>query len=91
MNRFFYCSLLRTSLMREIGGYNPLMAGAWNTDGGYEDHDCWIDLMARGAKFSAVNEILFHYTTSNVNSMVHRAARNRDALRQEMLRHHGKI
>lgn len=88
MNRFYYCSLLRTSLMREIGGYNPLMAGPWNEGGGYEDWDVWWDLMARGARFACCPEILFHYDTLSTDSMVHRAARNQDALHAEMRRHH---
>jgi glycosyltransferase involved in cell wall biosynthesis len=88
MNRFYYCSLFRTQTLREVGGYNPLMAGPWNQGGGYEDHDLWIDLMARKAKFAAVEEVLFHYSTETTDSMVHRAARNRDALLAEMRRHH---
>ncbi len=89
MNRFYYCSLLRTSLMRECGGYNPLMAGPYNQGGGYEDHDMWVDLMKRGARFAAVQEPLFHYDTTSTSSMVHRAALNREALHAEMRRHHG--
>lgn len=88
MNLFFYCSLFRTQVLREIGGYNPLMAGAWNRDGGYEDHDVWLDLMTRGARFAAIDEPLFNYSTATTDSMVHRAARNRDALAAEMRRHH---
>lgn len=90
MNRFFYCSLMKTSLLRQVGGYNPLMAGAWGQDGGFEDHDLWLDLMSRGAKFAAVNEVLFHYNTSTPGSMLSRAERNRVALVQEMRRHHCK-
>lgn len=88
MNRFFYCALFRTETLRECGGYNPLMAGAWNQAGGYEDHDLWIDLMTRGARFAAIDEPLFNYSTTSTESMVHRAARNRDALHAEMRRHH---
>jgi glycosyltransferase involved in cell wall biosynthesis len=88
MNRFYYCSLFRTQTLREVGGYNPLMAGAWNQGGGYEDHDLWIDLMTRKARFAAVEEVLFHYSTETTDSMAHRAARNRDALLAEMRRHH---
>jgi cellulose synthase/poly-beta-1,6-N-acetylglucosamine synthase-like glycosyltransferase len=88
MNRLFYCALFRTSTLREIGGYNPLMAGAWNQNGGYEDHDLWLDLMTRGARFTAVKEPLFNYSTETLDSMVHRAQGNRDALHAEMRRHH---
>lgn len=90
-NRFFYCSLIRTSLLREVGGYNPRMAGGWGVDGGYEDWDLWIDLMIRGCKFGAVNELLFNYSTDNPNSMLMAAERNREKLVDEMRRHHERI
>ena len=88
-NLFYYCSLMRTELLREIGGYNTLMAGAWNQNGGLEDWDLTLDLMTRGARYAAVEEVLFHYDTSNPNSMIHRSQPNRDALHAEMRRHHG--
>lgn len=87
-NRFYYCSLFRTETLREVGGYNPLMAGPWNEGGGYEDHDLWIDLMTRGARFACCNDILFNYSTESTTSMVHRAAQNVVALHAEMRRHH---
>lgn len=87
-NRFFYCSLLRTQLLREVGGYNPRMAGGFGQAGGYEDYDLWIDLKRRGARFAAVYEPLFNYNTSNPNSMLAGAERNRIALVAEMRRHH---
>ena len=88
MNRFFYCAHMHTETLREVGGYNPLMAGPWNNGGGYEDWDLWITLMAHDAKFAAVNEPLFNYNTATPNSMLARAERNRDALTAEMRRHH---
>lgn len=89
-NRFFYCALMRTQLLREIGGYNPRMAGGWGVNGGYEDWDMWIDLMNRGARFSAVNEVLLNYTTK-AESMLIAAERNREVLVAEMRRHHHKF
>lgn len=91
MNRFYYCSLFRTETLREIGGYNPLMAGPWNEGGGYEDFDVFIDLMTREARFACCPEILFNYSTASTDSMVHRAARNQDALHAEMRRHHRRV
>jgi hypothetical protein len=44
--------------------------------------------MTRKSRFAAVEEVLFHYSTETTDSMVHRAARNRDALLAEMRRHH---
>lgn len=87
-NRFFYCSLFRTELLREVGGYHPRLAGWPGVHGGYEDWDLWIDLKRRGARFAAVNEVLFHYTT-NPDGMLTRAEQNRQALVDEMRRHHG--
>lgn len=83
-NRFFYASLYRTSLLREIGGYN----GRMNL--GLEDYDLNVDLLRRGAKFDAVMEVLFHYDTSNPNSMLQQITRNGgfEQMRQEMMRHH---
>lgn len=87
-NRFFYCSLMRTTTLRSVGGYNSRMAGWGGIAGGYEDWDLWIDLMRRGVKFSAVNEHLFNYNTTG--SMLVAAERNRDILVSEMRRHHGR-
>lgn len=86
-NRFFYCSLFRTQILRDVGGYNPRMAGWPGVNGGYEDWDLWIDLKRRGARFAAVNEVLFHYTTKP-DGMLVKAEQNRQALVDEMRRHH---
>ncbi len=80
-NRFFYCSLMRTDLLKSIGGYNGRM-----TDG-YEDWDMWIDLMTRGAKFVPCNEVLFHYRT-RPDSMLSLAESKRLIITAEMRRHH---
>lgn len=87
-NRFFYCSLFRTQTLREVGGYHSQMSGWPGVHGGYEDWDLWIDLMRRGTRFVAVNEVLFHYTTKP-DGMLVAAESNRDALVSEMKRHHG--
>jgi|SRR6266568_1680793 len=82
-NRFFYCSLLRTSLLRTVGGYNARMSE------GLEDFDLSTDLLIRGAKFAAVEEPLFHYTT-NPEGMLMRIHRDGGHQRmvEEMRRHH---
>ena len=85
-NLFYYCSLFRTETLREIGGYNPLMAGPWNRRGGHEDHDVWLDLMTRGARFACCMDVLFNYSTANSQSMIHNV--DYDALMAEMKRHH---
>lgn len=86
-NRFFYCALFRTGVLRGVGGYNTKMAGGFGVSGGYEDWDLWIDLKRRGARFAAVNEPLLNYTTK-AESMLVAAERNRDVLVAEMRRHH---
>ena len=88
MNRFYYCSLFRTQVLREVGGWNPLMAGSWNQNGGLEDWDLTLDLMTRGVRYAAADEVLFNYSTANPESMIHRSASNREALMLEMKRHH---
>lgn len=86
-NRFYYASLFRTALLREVGGYHPAMAGWPGVHGGYEDWDLWVDLLRRGVKLAAVDEPLLLYTTKP-DSMLTRAETNRAALVGEMRRHH---
>lgn len=84
MNRFFYCSLLRTKLLREVGGYNGRMIT------GYEDWDLSIDLLSRGARFVAVNEVLFHYRT-RADGLLAQAERDHRASNTALMReHHGQ-
>lgn len=87
-NRFFYCSLFRTQILREVGGYNGRLAG-WPglVKGGYEDWALWIDLLKRGARFTGINEPLFNYRT-RPDSMLAEAESNRELLVQEIRRHH---
>lgn len=82
-NRLFYCALFRTNLLREVGGYNARMIH------GYEDWDLWIDLIQRGAKFSAVDEVLFHYRTRADSMLADTEANWRNWCLDEMARHHG--
>lgn len=82
-NRLFYCSLIRTSLLRDAGGYNGRMIH------GYEDWDLWVDLMQRGAKLAAVNEPLFNYRCRKDSMLADTEANWRDWCLDEMARHHG--
>lgn len=81
MNRLFYCSLLRTSTLRLIGGWNGRMIHGW------EDWDLWCDLLHRRCTFAAVHETLFHYRVKQ-NSMAVDAEQHRGWNLQEMARHH---
>jgi len=82
-NRLFYCSLFRTQLLRDVGGYNGRMTR------GYEDWDLWIDLMQRGVKMAAVNEPLFNYRTRSDSMLAVTESQHRDWNWDEMARHHG--
>jgi glycosyltransferase involved in cell wall biosynthesis len=82
-NRLFYCALVRTRLLREVGGWNGRMIH------GYEDWDLWVDLMQRGARFAAVNEVLFHYRTRADGMLAETERHWRDWNLDEMARHHG--
>ena len=83
-NRFYYCSLFRTSTLKAVGGYNPKM------NEGLEDADLWVDLLRRGAKFRAVPDPLFYYSTENPDGMLNTIQRNGGYQRmvEEMRRHH---
>ena len=83
MNRFYYCSLFRTELLRSVGGYNGRMVN------GYEDWDLTIDLMTRGARFVAVYEILFNYRIRGDGMLADAERHHREANIAEMRRHHG--
>ncbi len=82
MNRVYYCSLYRTELLRSVGGYNGRMVR------GYEDWDLTLDLMTRGARYVAVNEILFHYRTRPDGLLAAAERHHRDENLAEMRRHH---
>lgn len=80
-NRTFYASLFRTQVLREAGGYNGLMVH------GFEDYDLALDLMQRGARYLACEEVLFHYRT-RPDGMLTSAMGRQQEIRAEMARHH---
>ncbi len=82
-NRFYYAALLKRNLLREVGGYNARMSR------GLEDADLWVDLLRRGAQFSAVEEPLFQYRTraDGMLQTIHRDG-GYEQMVQEMNRHH---
>lgn len=81
-NHFWYASLCRTELLREVGGWNGRMVH------GYEDWDLWIDLLKRGARFGGVDELLFHYTTRADSMLAQITGRMHREIVLEMRRHH---
>lgn len=81
-NRLWYCALIRTVLLREVGGWSPAMRYGW------EDWDLWRTLFRRGdVRFSEVRRFAFHYLVKP-GSMATIAETNRQWLIGEMARHH---
>ena len=60
-NQLYVCSLIRTEVLKECGGYNPNMIH------GYEDWNLWIDIIKRGWGFARVPEPLFHYMVKKIS------------------------
>jgi len=72
-NRIPYCSAVKTSLLKEVGGYSPKMTV------GYEDYHLWFNLLNRGAKIETIPEPLFNYRTKE-QSMWHDAVKHHETL-----------
>lgn len=72
-NRIGYCSAIRTSLLKEVGGYSPRMTF------GYEDYALWFDLLKRGATIKTIPEVLWLYRTKE-KSMIHDAMAHHNEL-----------
>jgi hypothetical protein len=81
-NRLFYCAVYRTSLLREVGGWNGRMVN------GYEDWDMHIDLLKRGARLGGVSEVLFNYRTRPDSMLVSITGKMHHQIVSEMHRHH---
>lgn len=65
-NRIGYCTLMRKSILLEVGGYSPRMTF------GYEDFHLWFNLLTRGKKLITLPEVLWYYRTKE-SSMIHDA------------------
>lgn len=68
-NRVGYFSMIKRSVLQEVGGYSTRM------DKGYEDYALWFDLLTRGKKFVTVPQPLVLYRTK-ADSMWHDAKNN---------------
>lgn len=68
-NRIGYFSMMKRSVLQEVGGYSPRM------DKGYEDYALWFDLLTRGKKITTVPQPLVLYRTKE-NSMIHEAQKH---------------
>lgn len=62
-NRIGYCSLIRKSVLLEVGGYSSKMV--W----GYEDLALWFDLLKRGKRFVTTQDILWLYRIKETSMM----------------------
>ena len=65
-NRIGYCSLIKRRALLEVGGYSSKMTF------GYEDLHLWFNLLTRGKKIVATQEVLWAYRTKE-KSMIHDA------------------
>lgn len=78
-NRIGYFSAIRRSKLLEIGGYSPKMV--W----GYEDYHLWINLLQKGAKLVALEDILVMYRTKE-HSMINVAQSHHQELIEQIMK-----
>lgn len=76
-NRVGYCSAIRTSVLKEVGGYSAKMV--W----GFEDYALWFDLLRKGKKIVTIPELLWRYRI-RANSMVTVAQAHSQELMQQI-------
>jgi len=72
-NRIGYCSAVKTSVLKEVGGYSPKMLQ------GYEDLHLWFNLLKRGYKIVTIPEILWLYRTKE-QSMITESIKHHETL-----------
>lgn len=73
-NRVGYCQAIKTSLLKEVGGYDPRMI--W----GYEDLHLTIKLLTYGAKIKTIPEILWLYRTKEQSMITTAKQHHRELL-----------
>jgi glycosyltransferase involved in cell wall biosynthesis len=79
-NRVGYCSAIRLSALKEIGGYSPAMKWGW------EDYHLWFNLLLRGKTIVTIPDYLWNYrvkpfsmiTVANQHAAELRAQINKD-------------
>lgn len=72
-NRVGYCSAIRVSALKEVGGYSPRMI--W----GYEDYHLWFNLLMRGKTIVTIPDYLWNYRVKEF-SMMNVAVQHNDQL-----------
>lgn len=83
-NRLPYFSLVKRSVLCEIGGYNPKMKWGW------EDYDLWFDILKRNKSIIILQEILVKYRVKE-RSMIHEANEHADELWSQLHKNHPTI
>lgn len=83
-NRIGYFSAIRKSKLLQIGGYNPKMIWGW------EDYDCWFDLLKNGAKIVTIPEVLILYRTK-ARSMINEANEHATELWTQIFKNHPNL
>lgn len=83
-NRIGYFSAIRTSALKEIGGYSPRMY--W----GYEDFSLWFDLLKRDKKLVTIPEALVLYRTRE-GTMLSTALKHHDELIAQIMKDHPEV
>lgn len=78
-NRIGYCSAIKTSVLREVGGYSSKMV--W----GAEDYALWFDLLKRGKKFVTIPQVLWLYRTKE-SSMWTETAKHYDEFMAQIIK-----
>ncbi len=58
-NRIAYCSAIRKTALKAVGGYSPKMVE------GYEDLHLTMNLLSRGSKITTIPEVLWMYRTKS--------------------------
>jgi GT2 family glycosyltransferase len=84
-NTIAVCGLIRKAALVACGGYNTRLVH------GYEDWDLWIDLLKRGWKIEAVNEILFRYRVKEVSMLTQARLHWHDWNLQRMTENHRSL
>lgn len=83
-NRIGYFSAIRKSKLLSIGGYNPKMIWGW------EDYDCWFDLLKNGVKIVTIPEVLILYRVKE-RSMINEANEHSTELWTQIYKNHPNI
>lgn len=76
-NSIGYCSAIKTSTLKEVGGYSPRMI--W----GYEDYHLWFNLLRLGKKIVTLPESLWRYRVRQ-GSMISTAQQHHQELMQHI-------